>query len=131
LEYVKNLIRMNGGVVDAVADDQGNLIGAVSPITRYLVMGAAPTESNASGKVKSFSKLVGDAERLGIEKIDVKKLLQMMGNTSQPKVIHYGQGSNEKDFRPAPTEGGEPVSRSSVTDLFKPRRPAAGTGSAY
>ena len=132
LDYVKNLISMNGGVVDAVADDQGNLIGAVSTATRYLVMGAPPTEvGGESKKLKTFSKLVGDADRLGIQKIDVKTLLQMMGNPSQPKVIHYGQGASEKDFRPTPTEGGQPVSRGSVTDLFKPRRPAAGTGSAY
>jgi hypothetical protein len=132
LDYVKNLITMNGGKVDAVADDQGNLVGGITTSTRYLIMGAPPTETAKDSKLlKTFSKLVGEADRLNIQKIDAKTLLQMMGNPSQPKVIHYGQGANEKDFRPAPADASQPVSRGSVTDLFKPRRPAASTSSAY
>jgi len=134
LRYVLDLIRMNGGVVDAYVDEAAKdkpVVGKITVNTRYLVQGAAPTETKADSlNVKRFSELVGAAERLGVQKIPVATLLEMMGSPAQPKVIHYGVGSTAKDYQITPPEGGQPVSGGSVNDLFKPRRPTT-SGSAY
>lgn len=135
---VRDLIRINGGTVDCetVADAEGNvpIRGKMSENISYLVLGERPTGENQA-EVDAFSKIIGDAEKLRTQVIQLGELLQQMGWKSRTSVVRFGRGANPKDFRAKPPDGVPKVSPGNVSDLFKSRRPPAGTrsgrGGAY
>jgi hypothetical protein len=130
--YVLNLIRMNGGVVDAYVDEAAKdrpVVGKITTGTRYLILGAAPTDAKGdSHNMKNYSAMIGAADAAGVEKITAAQLLEMMGNPSGPKVVRYG-AAGAKDFKPTLPEGVQRKSGGAVSDLFKQRRPTG--NSAY
>ncbi len=131
LHIVRNLIIMSGGVVDCEINEIGKQIGTMSVGTRYLVLGKAPDEKSNAAFRTSYSRLIGDANRLGIKKISLAELLQKMGWKNQSPVVRFGSGANPNDFRAKPPDGIPRSSGGSVSELFKPRRPPAGRGSTY
>lgn len=124
---VMDLIEMNDGVVDAWVDDKGNLQGAITVNTRFLILGDPPDEKNAPALLDSYSKLIGTSQRLGIQRLPLADMLQRAGWKNPTPVVHYGIDANAKDFAPKPPEG---APRTSPGDVFKPRQPPAGNGSA-
>ena len=46
VQTVKDIIAVNGGVVDCYLDDKGKKVGDMTVNTRYLVLGEAPTEKS-------------------------------------------------------------------------------------
>lgn len=128
LEKVRSLIAINGGVVDAWMDDK-DIHGKMTVDTRYLVKGSAPTKPEA---INLQSKMIGDADKLGIKKIQLPELLVRMGWKNQTPVVRFGPGANPKDFRAVPRDGVNRVSGGNVSGLFKERRPPrSGSGGAY
>jgi hypothetical protein len=125
IRTVVDLITMNGGVVDSYVDEKGKKIGEITVNTRYLVLGEAPNEKGQSAAIKAFSELRGDADRLGVQKIQLSDLLERMGWKNQTAVVHYGRGSNPKDFAAKPDEGVQQKSIGNVTDIFQRRQPPA------
>jgi hypothetical protein len=139
-QTVRNLIASNGGVVDCWPDETGKIHGQMTFDTRYLVLGADPSEvrgvdaKNQSALIKAHTKMTKDAEKLGIQKITLGELLQQMGWVNQAPVVTFGRGANPKDFRAKPPGGVNPVSSGNVSELFQPRRPPAPkprSGGAY
>jgi hypothetical protein len=135
-QLVRNLITMNGGVVDCYTDENGQRKGTLSVDTRYLVLGKAPTAKGQPGAIKAYSDMIGETNRLGIQKITLGELLQKMGWRDQTPVVEFGRGANPDAFRPKPPRGGAPVSSGNVSGLFQPRRPPANklaprSGGAY
>lgn len=124
LRTVTQIIEMNGGVVDASTDEKGKRVGEMTSNTRFLVLGTPP---DAKGKdsplVAAYSKMLNDADRLGIDRIPLKDLLNRMGWKQQAKVVQFGPGANPSDFRPRPPEGGVRSSGNAVSELFTPRQP--------
>ncbi len=111
-EKIHDLIRINGGIIDAETDAKGNVVGEVTAETRFLVKGKSETSTAAtadSKKVESGYKaggntIVKDAEKLGVETVDLAKFLDMMGYTPPPdenKIVH--------GRTPTPPAPGEPV----------------------
>ncbi len=131
LDEVRALISMHGGVIDCEMDPKtGERIGQITVNTRYLVVGEAPKENPQF--IDSWSKMHGDAQRLGVRQISVAELLQRMGWRPRARAVNYGPGMNPEDFRPQLPEGGQRVSTGNVSDLFRPRTPPApGRGGAY
>ena len=125
---VRNLITMNGAVVDCYIDESGKRIGAMSVNTRYLVLGKAPDEKSKASVRAGYSRMIGEADRLGVKKISLADLLQQMGWKNQSPVIRFGRGANPADFRAKPAAGVPKVSGGNVSDAFKPRRPPTRTG---
>lgn len=123
LQTVKNLITMNGGVVDCYMDDKGKRFGEMTANTRYLVLGEAPNVKGQPALMTTYSKIIGDADRLGIKKVPLQDLLQQMGWKNQTHVVRFGRGANPQDFRAKPEEGAPKKSTGSVSDVFKPRQP--------
>lgn len=123
LEIVRNLITMNGGIVDCYLDENGQPRGSMSGNTRYLVLGEAPTAKGKAETIKGYSWMQGEAKRLGIQKITLGELLQRMGWKNQTPVVQFGRGANPSDFRAKPAGGVPRVSPGNVTELFQPRRP--------
>ncbi|MEE8450992.1 MAG: hypothetical protein V3R99_03725, partial [Thermoguttaceae bacterium] len=130
---VRNLITSNGGLVDCETNEKtGEIRGAMTVNTRYLVYGEEPDVQSKAGlnagaveaAVKAFSDMDAEAKRLGIQKITVADLLQNMGYKNQTPVIHFGPNANQSDFRAKAADGVPKVSTGTVSDLFKPRTPS-------
>lgn len=131
IEQVRQLIALNGGIVDAWTDDKGEIQGEITINTRYLVIGDQPGERGAAGTIAGFTKMVTNAEKLGIQKIPLPDLLQRMGWKNQTPVIRYGMGANPADFKAKAPEGVR-TSTGNVSDVFRPRTPPrSGTGGAF
>jgi len=111
---VKNVIGVNGGVIDAEVDEQGRRTGTISIQTRYLVLGDRPSEKSDAAVTNAYTNLIGQADELGIEKISVDKLLEMMGHRPEARTQSLGRGASSE-----PAGAGAP--------RFRPRNP----GSAY
>ncbi|GAH89389.1 unnamed protein product, partial [marine sediment metagenome] len=63
---VRNLITMNGGLVDCETDAEGKRQGKMTINTRFLVLGEAPGAKGKPGVIQGYTKMIGDAEKLGI-----------------------------------------------------------------
>jgi hypothetical protein len=111
---VKNVIGVNGGVIDAEVDEKGGRTGTISIQTRYLVLGDRPSETSDATVTNAYTNLIGQADELGIEKISVQKLLEMMGHRPEARTQSLGRGASSE-----PAGAGAP--------RFRPRNP----GSAY
>ncbi|MCE5268735.1 MAG: hypothetical protein LLG00_12705 [Planctomycetaceae bacterium] len=129
LATVMNLIKANGGVVDAyIADngrDKNKVQGEITVNTNYLVLGQAPTEKGDPGQLTSFSKMRTDADKLRTPRMQLGDLLQGMGWRNLSPVVRYGHGINPNDFRAKPAEGEMRQSTGGHTSAFEKREPPA------
>lgn len=129
LEMVKDLIKMNGGVVDCYLDEKGKKVGEMTVNTRYLVFGQAPSEKSQPAMTAGVTKMVNEAEKFGVQKIQLNDLIQRMGWENQSRVVGFGRGANPKDFAAKPDENGQRTSTGNHTDAFEPRQPPSRTPS--
>jgi hypothetical protein len=101
---VKNLITLNGGIIDAEVNEQGERTGTVSIETRYLVVGDRPQETSSAVTLAAYTSIVKECENFGIEKISVDKLLSMMGYSPEVNTTQLGGRASGDDtgtkFRP-------------------------------
>lgn len=119
---VRNLILANNGVIDADVDEEGGRSGRLSINTRYLVLGERPTEKTATEALQAYTAVQKEAYDLGIEKISLQKLLDMMGYQGTVRSTLLGRHARSEDFKATP-EGGVP--RKSTGSTFTPRTPPA------
>ena len=132
MALLRDLISMNGGVVDCDVDPRGKVNGEISPQTRYLVLGDKPSEKGDTTGLAAYSKIREEAESLGIQKISLGDMLERMGYKAQSQVVNFGVGANPKDFKPKPEGGVNRVSSGNVSEIYKPREPPrSGPGGAY
>jgi regulator of replication initiation timing len=127
LQTVLHLIAMNGGVVDSYIDEKGKRVGQISVNTRYLVLGDAPTDKGQADVIAEFSKMRTEAQRLGVQQVQLVDLLQRMGWKNQTPTVQFGRGANPKDFAPKAEEGVQRSGSGVVSDVFKARQPPAGS----
>lgn len=131
LQRVLSLITLNGGEIDCYLDDKSPAIltgegkpgGKLSLNTRFLVVGNPPEGAGDKERLDAYSRMLGEARRLGIKEVPLKELLSQMGWRETTPVITYGPGANPAHFRPKPQEGIRPVSGGNVSELFRERRP--------
>ncbi|MHC4399694.1 MAG: hypothetical protein ACYTG0_08445 [Planctomycetota bacterium] len=142
LDLIRNIISMNGGVVDCYInelDENFPREGAMTVKTRYLVEGDEPDVDSTEEiraktmlKIQAHSDMITDAENLGLRKIQLRELLARMGWKRQTSVIQLGVGAPVEQFKPLPPEGGPRESSGAVSPLFQPRRPpGAGRDTTY
>ena len=115
LNSVRNLIAMNGGIVDCY-QDEGKCVGEITTRTRYLVLGDEPSSRGEQNNLQAYGRMLRDAERLGIRTITLTALKQKMGYKSQGFVQHFGGQA------PAPSDAKKPAPRSKTA-----KEPAAAT----
>jgi hypothetical protein len=121
LDKVRNLITVNGGVVDAELKDDGTRVGKMTVDTNYLVQGDQPTEkSNKSNDyLKNYSEMRRESTLLPIKTISLADLIGYLGYKDRERTVPLGADAKASDFRPrAPDE----VPRRSNNDSFKKRR---------
>jgi hypothetical protein len=111
---VRNLITLNGGVIDAEVDEQGRRTGTVSIETRYIIVGLRPTEATAAAATTAYSTLITEAENFGIEKMSIDKLLAMMGYTPEVNTTQLGGRAG------GDTTGGASKFRPRTPDAYAP-----------
>jgi hypothetical protein len=125
LQMVKDLITMNGGVIDCFLDEKGKKVGDMTVNTRYLVFGQAPSEKSQPAMTAGVTKMVNEAEKFGVQKIQLNDLIQRMGWKNPSPVVGFGRGANPKDFAAKPDETGQRTSTGNHTDSYEPRQPPA------
>jgi len=88
-EKLRRLIRIGGGVIDAEdMPPDGQRVGDLSIQTRYLIVGETPEAGSATegaraaaqeNRLKNYSKIMTQAQKLRIEKITVQQVLNYLG----------------------------------------------------
>lgn len=107
MQLARDLISMNGGVVDAYVNDQGEVSGELTVETRYLVLGEYPSSpsSTATNKREAWERLSEDAQRLGVQTITLQEFLNQMGYRPMDRTVALDEGARPEDFRPNPQRG--------------------------
>ena len=134
LDLVRNVITMNGGVVDFWLSEEGESHGEMNTKTRYLVTGDEPSVSSRPEIIRAYSEINTKAAELGVRSMPVAELMARMGWTNQSPVVKYGVGSKASDFKIKPPDGTIRSSTGTVSPLyqFKDRKPPRNLGkSAY
>jgi hypothetical protein len=134
LPTLRNLIKMNGGVIDCEMDEKGEVHGQMSTHTRYLILGDSSkiTEKSSKAVLDALTKLTKEAERLGVREKPLADFLEDLGWKNHTPVVQYGLGANPNDFRAKAPEGGNKVSGGTVSEKFQPRNPSKpSSNSAY
>ncbi len=123
MKRARDLIELNGGVVDAYLDDDGKVVGEITVNTRYMVLGDFPEGVNQSVKQAGWQTMSEDAKTNGVEIITLDKFLNQIGYAPDERMVQLGSGAKISDF-PARAEAGAgpvPASRSQ----FRPRTPSS------
>jgi hypothetical protein len=116
-EMVKNIILMNGGVIDAELRPDGTRVGNISVGTRYFVEGERPSELTSPELMKLYTTFETDRERHGVEKISVEKLLSLMGWRAEVRTVELAGPRGSGDFRTrAPGKAQPAASSASPSD---------------
>jgi hypothetical protein len=119
MQLARNLIELNGGVVDAYLSDEGVVEGEITANTRYLVLGDVP-ELATQTKLNDGYNLMGKAaSSLGVEKINIVEFLSQMGYKPQDRTVPLGAGATARDFPARPEDSSVPV----TVPGFRVRRP--------
>jgi hypothetical protein len=127
LGTVHNLITMNGGLVDA-EQDGAKCNGEIKPSTRYLVTGDEPNAKASQEDVRVFTRMVADADRLGVRKMSLTELKQKMGYKKSGAVERFGHGdSAPENHKSAASSGsnGKAAAGSGSTGKRRPTPKAA------
>ena len=120
-QRVRDLIALNGGVIDAEIDDHGKRSGEMSINTKYLVLGKEPT---TEGKINSYSEIRGEAQTLGVKTISLNEFLDYMGFKSEDRTVRLDKDAVSSDFKARLPEG---VQRVRPVDRKQERRNAVPT----
>jgi hypothetical protein len=119
-EMVRDLIRMAGGRIDAEVGLDGKQTGQLTINTRYLIKGGEPDDKAVEG---AYSKMVGEAQRLGVRDLDIAKFLDHVGWKDPKKTLVFGRHGNAQDVPVEQPDGGRGVSPGHVSGQFRARRP--------
>ena len=98
-DLVKNIILLNGGVIDAEVREDGTRDGKITIGTRYLVLGNPPDEKSTKKALDEFTLIRSQADQTGTDKIDVQKLLEMMGWKAEERTVELAGSSGSGEFR--------------------------------
>lgn len=103
LQLAKDLIQLNGGVVDAAPNPEtGEQEGEMTIETRYMVYGERSEKTNEAALRKTWDDMHDRANALGVELISMTDFVNQMGYRREDRSVTLGTGANERDFRPRP-----------------------------
>jgi len=115
LDKLRSLIQINGAKLDAYVTADGEVDGAISHRTRFLVLGPRPRSDSEEAAREAYDELVGQADSHGISKIPLEQFLDYIGLQSDDQrydLSHQArdrepveEGSSSKPFRKRPERG--------------------------
>ncbi len=101
LQQAKDLIELNGGVVDSALEEDGTVSGEMSVDTRYLVLGKYPSEPSKAKIRTGFDTMSRDAATLGVEDISLVDFLNQMGYKQPERTTDFRTGGTKSTGAPA------------------------------
>lgn len=111
-ELIRNIITMNGGVIDAELKNDGTRQGKLSVNTRYMVLGEKPTDSANPKMLQEYQHMLVEVQSFGTEIISVQKLLNQMGWKPDSRTVQIGNTGAPGEFRRrSPAGGADPSGR--------------------
>jgi hypothetical protein len=128
---VRSLLVASGGQIDFEVHDDGKTEGEMKAGIRYLVLGGSPAEReviNVDRKVlEEYSKAQAAAVQLGIEIINIDKMLEWVGYRPEVRArsVGLGEHADPAQFKPRPEEGRSRTATGAIPDQFKKRQPPA------
>ncbi len=105
MKLARDMIELNGGVVDAYVADDGTIKGEINVNTRYLVLGDYPQEARQAAMQAGWEKLSSDAKTNGVEVITLDKFLNQIGYAPDDRVVQLGAGREPSTSRRRRTPG--------------------------
>ena len=117
LQMAKDLIAMNGGIVDSFPDKEGKVSGKMTINTRYLVLGEYPKAAGRDSLRDAWATMSSEANSLGVEKINLTDFMNQMGYKPENRTVKLGRGVNTDDFRPRPNPASGDLRPRSPYDL--------------
>lgn len=104
LQLAKDLIELNGGIVDASPNPETNeQEGELTIDTRYMVFGERSEKVNDGAIRKTWEDMHDRANALGVELISVIDFANQMGYKPEDKTVGLGASAQSSDFRPRPS----------------------------
>jgi hypothetical protein len=100
-QLVRDIIAINGGVIDYELTEEGKVEGEVSIDTSYIIVGDAK-----EGALVGISQVQSRARELGVKVITVDKFLDLAGWKDRTRVLRFGRGESA-GFSGKDGEGGE------------------------
>lgn len=119
LQLARDLIELNGGVVDAYVDDDGKVVGEMTVGTRYMVMGKYPEATRLAAQRDGWQAMSQDSKTLGIEEVSLTDFLNQMGYRPTEYIVPRGRASSARD------PFSEPLTGDDSGDEFRPRGPSS------
>ena len=109
LQLARELIALNGGVVDAYLDEDGKIQGEITANTRYMISGDPPEKGGRSALQQGTQDMFKTASSLGVETITLPEFLSQMGYKPQDRTVQLGAGATARDFpaKPEQSNGAE------------------------
>lgn len=120
---VRDMIRMNGGVIDAEVADDGKVTGQITSNTNFLIKGDRATDKTVTeGVMKGIEAIEKQAQTYAVRTMSVADLIAQMGYQSPDRVVNLDKNARSEDFKPRFPDGVQPRAPSPVRP-FPPRRP--------
>ncbi len=120
LQLARDLIELNGGVVDAYVAEDGQVDGKMSVNTRYLVLGEFPDDVVGAEQRTGWQNITAEASTLGVETIALDKFLRQMGYVPQERVVSVVNGNRSGADSSRSHHDLVPTGSAS---MFRPRKP--------
>jgi len=119
-QVIRDLVRMNNGVIDAWLGGDGKLEGELTARTRYLVVGEAPR-----GHQDEYSAIRAQASKMGIPVVGLEKFIDHIGYVPNSRFVEYGVNSNPQEFQDNTRDKRFINPPSTPNSGFRTRRPPA------
>lgn len=97
-QQIRDLIALNGGVIDSEVTDDGEKKGSMSIATKYLVLGEQPGAESAN--LDGYSEIQTEAQKLGVRTIGINEFLKYLGYKVQDRTVGLGRNAKGEDFKP-------------------------------
>jgi hypothetical protein len=126
LQLARELIELNGGIVDAYLDEAGKQQGEITANTRYLVYGEKSDSASRVNLQQGTNDMFKEASSLGVQTITLPEFLTQMGYKPQDRTVQLGAAA--KGSEPPPRAEHETDTTAPATQFrSRPATPAGAT----
>ena len=130
-DMVRNIVLVNGGIIDAELRPDGTRTGVMSVETRYMILGTIDAEKANPKFIAENTNMENERLRHGVDKISVGEFLSLTGWHAEERTVSL-PGNAAGDFRkrtpakaPAAAPASPATSPAPAPALVDPAAPAA------
>ncbi|HEV3136764.1 MAG TPA: hypothetical protein VGZ26_02650, partial [Pirellulales bacterium] len=125
-QRIRDLIALNGGVIDEEVADDGKKSGEMSINTKFLILGDEPKPGegeSAKALLESWTAINTEAQTHGVKTIPMYEFLDYMGFKPEERTVKLGPGAKGSDFKARLPDGVQRIGPGSKIPR-DPRKPA-------